>query len=185
MTMAKVEDTVSLLVPAKTVWYRLIEFNRWDEWLWMHISADAKIALGENMRPLGGEGTEMRFGIFGGGVQKQTMRVTEWDPPRRLAISLEGWNCKSVTKPGSKVSERAKETIGSLMAMSLTYSAEVTPVSDLETRFTFRIEAAMTHPIGGPLMTLFCFIPWRLSMRREAAEFTSRFTQSFEKTRTA
>jgi hypothetical protein len=183
--MAKVEDSVSLLVPAKTVWYRLIEFNRWDEWLWMHISADARVAMGETMRCLGGEGTEMRFGLFGGGVQKQTMRVTEWDPPRRLALSLDGWNWKSVMRPDFKGNEKAAELIGTLAAVSLTYSANVAPVSDLETRFTFQIEAAFTHPIGGPLLTLLYFIPWRFSMRREAAEFTSRFTQSFEKTRAA
>ena len=71
--------------------------------------------------------------------------------------------------------------VGNWGAVSLTCSAEVAPVSDLETRLTFRMEAAFTHPIMGPLLSLVYFIPGRSAMRRSVSGFTSRFTQSFEK----
>ncbi|MCX5795700.1 MAG: SRPBCC family protein [Elusimicrobia bacterium] len=179
--MAIVEDSVSLLVPARTVWYRLIEFERWDELLWAHIPKDAKIALGDTMRLLGGEGTEMRFGLFGGGVLKQTLRVTAWDPPKRLDLSFEGWNPKSVVNSKNKMNDRAANLMGTLGAVSFACSAEVAPVSDLETRFTFRMEAAFTHPIMGPLLSLLYVIPGRSAMRSSVEGFTSRFAQSFEK----
>lgn len=194
MVMVRAEDSISLLVPAKSVWYRLIEFDRWDEWLWRNVPADGKVAMGDNMRPLGGEGLEMRFGLFGDGVQKQTMRVTEWDPPRRLALSLEGWNWRAVERPETRGKERvmeamgkerATQAIGTFAAMTLAYSAEVSPVSDTETKLTFRIEAGFTHPIGGPLLNLFYCIPWRMSMRKLAADFTESITRSFEKPKAA
>lgn len=183
--MAKIEDSVSLLVPAKSVWYRLIEFERWDGWLWAHSLAADKMAMGDTMRLLGGEGTVMRFGLFGGVVQKQTLRVTVWDPPRRLALSLEGWNWKSAINPESKMSERAAKLLGTLGAVDFSCSAEVSPISDLETKFTFGMDSSFTHPMMGPLLTLLYFFPGRSAMRRSVEGFTSGFAQSFEKPRAA
>lgn len=181
----KTEDSISLLLPAKTVWYRLIEFERWNDWFWEHITKDGKMAMGDTMRLLGGEGTEMRFGLFGDGVQKQTMRITEWDPPRRLTLALDGWNWKACISTKGKMDERAGKLMGTLAAISFSLTCEVTPVSDLETKLTFAMESSMTHPIAGPLLTLVYYLPWRSSMRRSVEEFTSRVAQSFESTKAA
>ena len=183
MTMAKVEDSVTLLLPHKTVWHRLIEFTRWDEWL--HIPDAGTKGLGENMRCLGGEGTEMRFGLYSGGVLKQTMKVTEWDPPKRLAMALEGWNWKAIfNEREAKVTPEGRaKMVCNWGALSLAYGADVQPVSDLETKFSFQMEAEFTHSVCGPLFNL--VYPLRSQMRRITSDFTARFTQSFERHRAA
>lgn len=181
MTMAKAEDSVSLLVPHKTVWFRLTEFNRWDEWL--QIPNAGTYGLGENMRPLGGEGTEMRFGLFSGEVMNQTMRMTQWDPPRHLAMEVEGWNWKASVTPKARENEKVGKGMGAVPALRLCYSADVAPVSDMETTLTFRMEAEFTHPIFGPIFNL--LIPTRRSLRRFTVDFTTRFCHSFERSKAA
>ncbi|MBI5241213.1 MAG: hypothetical protein HY926_12140 [Elusimicrobia bacterium] len=179
--MAKAEDSVSLLVPHKMVWQRLTEFNRWDEWL--RIPDAGNKGLGDNMRWLGGEGTEMRFGLYNGGELAQTMRMTEWDPPRHLAMELEGWNWKASVAPKARSREKMGSSMGAVPALRLRYSADLAPVSDLETTFTFRMEAEFTHRFFGPLFNL--LIPVRRDLKRLAAEFTNSFSHSFDRRKAA
>jgi hypothetical protein len=179
--MAKAEDTISILVPHKMVWQRLTEFDRWDGWL--KIPDAGTKGLGESMRLIGGEGGGMRFGLYNGGELAQTMRMTEWDPPRHLAMELEGWNWKPSVDPKARSHEKMGSSMGAIPALRLCYSADVNPVSDLESSLTFRMEAEFTHRFFGPLFNL--LIPVRRDLKRLTTEFTNSFSHSFDRHKAA
>ena len=180
--MTKVEDSVSLLMPQKNVWLRLTEFDHWNEWLQLRDPWDK--ALGESMRFLGGEGTEMRFGRYNGETLMQTMRVTEWDPPRRLTMTIEGWNWKGGVNPKLKrLPEKRAKAAGERGSLKLAYGAELIPVTEQETNFIFRMEAEFTHPFLGFFLNL--AYPIRRHLTGMAGDFTARFTKSLERHRAA
>jgi len=81
---AEVSVSVNISAPPEQVWAALTDWERQGEWILattVRQSSTARTGLGTEIEALTGLG---RFGV------RDTMRVTEWDPPRRCTMQHTG-----------------------------------------------------------------------------------------------
>jgi uncharacterized protein YndB with AHSA1/START domain len=177
--MAIAEDKISLLVPAPRVWKLVTDFTRWKDWL--QVPQATTRGLGEDLRLLAGEGIDMRFGLFHGDILMQTMRVAEWDPPRRLVLELEGWNWKALlVAPKRRIKVKVVNRSWLMPDLVLSYAVEVTPASDNESTLCFRAEGSFLHKnwfAAWIFNSVYVFVMRRI-LRKTAEGFTARFARS-------
>ena len=148
--MAIAEDTSSIMVSTPRAWARLTEFYRWKEGL--HVPDAQEKGLGDDFRGLGGEKTEMKLGLFSGEKQMQNFVVSDWDPPRHVTLTLDGWNFEhAAIYKGKPVQGLEGRMIASrIMALSLPWN---TPVSSPKPRCSSP-PSPLTNGIVGPLLNL-------------------------------
>lgn len=175
--MAIGEDTTKFLVSTPRAWQRLSDFSRWKEWLAIPDARDK--GLGNDLRVLTGEKTEMKLGMFAGDIQMQTFNVTQWDPPRLLAIEIDGWNLvtAAIQTDGEIKPGRGGVIYATIKALKFSCTAELTPEGESESQIRFRVEAYFTDPIGGLLFN--ATYPMRRTLQKIAVKFNSNFIQSF------
>ncbi len=174
--MAIAEDTSSIMVSTPRAWARLTDFSRWKEWL--HVPDAQEKGLGDDFRVLCGEKTEMKLGLFSGEKQMQNFVVSDWDPPRHLTLTLDGWNFEhAAIYKGKPIQGLEGRMIASTKSMALSYTVELTPVSESETKMLFRAEVRFTNGIVGPLLNL--LLPMKHTLTKVAMKFTDNFAKSF------
>lgn len=177
--MTTAEDSISLLVAPEQIWKVLADVPRW--WpVYFHESAKYRdTGWSDKVLLLNGEGASARFGLYAEGTLLQTMRISEWSPPRRLVLSSEPWNPERASLTAMREDfgkGRLRQLVTTVNATRFSISFDLSGVSQRETKLSTRIECEFSNPFVNMLLTF----PMKRVLRRSANYFVRKFPEFLE-----
>lgn len=174
-----IEESLSLLASPEKIWPILTDVPRWwQEFYDTEATYPQNVGWGGPLRLVSGAGLGMRFAAFRGTRMLQSMQVTEWTPPTRLALRSDPWDTAKEEWP--RTAKLMNFGHGQFSQFFLAYpqcrfflGCDLTSISAVETRLSMRFEFKYLHPFYDFLF----WIPARNALRQGVRRFLRKFPQ--------